>query len=135
MKATRRTATCGIVAAVALGGWSSASPQPNAGTVIVHATYQAGPTSPQGIEQAMPSADVRMSGPGGVSVVTRTDTFGNARFRLSAGRYVAHLVSADGCTAGTYDATVTVRPIKPSVRESPAEIRRSNRISAAHLTA
>ena len=62
------------------------------------------------IEQAMPSAEVRVSGPGGVSVVTRTDTFGNARFRLSAGRYVAHLVSADRCTAGTYDATVTVRP-------------------------
>ena len=80
------------------------------GTVLVHAVFQAGPAAPYGMEQAMPNAEVRVVGPDGISVVTRTNNFGNARFRLSPGRYVAHLVSADGCSAGTYDSTVTLRP-------------------------
>ena len=107
----RAAATCGIIATVvALGACSSASPPPSAGTLVVHAVFHAGPAAPSGIQKAMPNAEVRVIGHGVDLAVTSTDNFGNARFRLSPGRYLVQLISADGCTAGTYDSTVTLRP-------------------------
>lgn len=104
-----------VLALLLLAACSSdkSTPPPNAGTLIVHALFTAGPVGRNGhdaVEQAMQNAEIRVVADGTAAVNAKTDEHGNARFVLAPGRYVARLVDTVGCNAGAYPARVRLPP-------------------------
>ena len=109
MSFVRRIAVAAAVATVVTsctGG--SPHPPPNAGTLIVHALWQAGPILPNGHaadESAMTHTRLLIRATSGPPVNVTTDEKGNARVLLAPGVYsatFADLAGFDG-TGGNLD--------------------------------
>jgi hypothetical protein len=116
-----------VAVAVALASCSSTgipNPPPNAGTLTIHAEFQAGPVGGDGhaaVESSMSRTRVRVrqADSGAISIVT-TDRAGNAKLRLAPGRYYATFADLQGFNGKGGDLTCGLgAPRTKTVRLSP----------------
>jgi hypothetical protein len=100
-----------VALAVLVGACSSDKPKPplNAGTLVVHAEFEAGPVMPNGhlaVEAPLPNNKVRVRATDGTTAVATTDRHGSATLVLAPGAYTATL--DEDCPTGVYPQQVRV---------------------------